>query len=251
MDDHLRADGVLIVTGGSRGIGGATAKHAAQRGWKVVTNYASRGEEAEAVVRDIKAAGGQAVTMQADMSSEADVKRLFDTAEKTFGPVTGLVNNAAINGGTSKFIDVPPADIRRLFDINVIGVMLCCQEAIRRMTTDRGGKGGVIVNVGSIGARMGSPNERVHYAASKGAIASFTIGLAKEVISSGIRVNCVSPGTTITEMNSPERIARIAPTIPIQRAADPEELARVILFMLSPESSYVLGVDIAVSGGRG
>ena len=247
---ELRADGVLIITGGSRGIGGATAKLAAQRGWRVVTSYISRGDDAEAVVREINASGGQAITMQADTAKAADVKKLFDAAEKKFGAVTGLVNNAGVNGGTSKLVDVPEADLRRLFDINVIGTILSCQEAVRRMATDRGGKGGVIVNIGSIGARMGSPNERVHYAASKGAISSLTTGLAKEVISLGIRVNCVSPGLTETEMNPPDRIARIVPSIPIQRVADPSEMAKVILFLLSPESSYMLGIDVTVSGGR-
>ncbi len=244
------ADGVLIVTGGSRGIGAATAKLAAQRGWRVVTTYISRRDEAEAVVREIEAAGGQAITLQADTAQEADVKRTFDAAEKRFGPVTGLVNNAGINGGTGRLVDVPLADLRRMLDVNVIGVMLSCQEAIRRMATERGGKGGAIVNVGSIAARLGAPGERVHYAVSKGAILSLTTGLAKEVIASGIRVNCVSPGLTETEMNPPERIARIVPTTPIGRVADPMEMARVILFLLSPESSYMLGIDVTVSGGR-
>ena len=247
---ELRADGVLIITGGSRGIGAATAKLAAQRGWRVVTTYATRGDDAEAVVREIKAVGGQAVTLQADTAVEADVKRTFDTAEKHFGPVTGLVNNAGVNGGTNKLVDIPVADMRRLFDVNVIGLMMCVQEAARRMGTDRGGKGGTIVNIGSVGARLGSPGERVHYAGSKGAVISMTTGMAKELITSGIRVNCVSPGLTETEMNPPERLARLTPSIPIKRVADPIEMARTILFLLSPESSYIVGIDVTVSGGR-
>ncbi len=243
--------GLAIITGAGKGIGAATARQAAERGWAVAVNYQIDQKAAESVVADIKRAGGRAIAIRADTSDQADVRALFDTAERAFGPVTALVNNAAINGGTNKFIDLDAAALKRMFEINVIGLMFCAQEAVRRMATDRGGKGGVIVNISSVGALIGSPNERVHYAASKGAVNSFTIGLAKEVIRSGVRVNAVSPGLTSTRMNSQERIDRLAPAIPIGRAAAPEEIARVVIFLMSPESSYIVGENIMVTGGRG
>jgi NAD(P)-dependent dehydrogenase (short-subunit alcohol dehydrogenase family) len=242
--------GILIVTGASRGIGAATAIMAAARGWRVMTSYRERREPAEAVVREIEAAGGKAATIKAEVSEPADVARLFDAAEQKFGPVTGLVNNAGIDGGPRSLLETSVAELRRLLDVNVLGTMLCAQEAVRRMATERGGKGGVIVNLGSVAARLGSPGERVHYAATKGAVASFTTGLAKEVIRSGIRVNCVSPGLTETEMNPAEKLARLSPTIPIARHGAPEEIAEAILFLLSPASSYIVGMEMTVSGGR-
>jgi NAD(P)-dependent dehydrogenase (short-subunit alcohol dehydrogenase family) len=242
--------GVLIITGGSRGIGAATARLAAERGWSVLTSYLERREPAEAVVQEIKTAGGRAATIQADTSREQDVLRLFDTAEAQFGPVTGLVNNAGMNGGPSFFADTPVAELRRLIDINVIGSMLCAREALLRMGRDRGGQGGVIVNLGSVSARLGSAGERVHYSASKGAILSFTQGLGREAIKQGVRVNCISPGVTETEMNPPERLARVVPAVPIGRVAEPIEIARAILFLLSPEASYITGAELTVSGGR-
>jgi NAD(P)-dependent dehydrogenase (short-subunit alcohol dehydrogenase family) len=243
-------DDVLIITGGSRGIGAATARLAASRGWRVVTSYLERREPAEAVVREITAAGGRAATVQADTSREADVVRLFDTAEALFGPVTGLVNNAGMNGGPSTLADTPVEELRRLIDINVIGCMLCAREAVRRMATDRGGRGGAIVNLGSVAARLGSAGERMHYAASKGAILSLTQGLGREAIKQGVRVNCLSPGLTETEMNPPERLARLLPVVPIGRVAQPVEIAQAILFLLSSEVSYITGIELTVSGGR-
>ena len=242
--------GVLIVTGGSRGIGAATASLAAQRGWNVVTTFLARQEPAEKLVREIKTAGGEAMTLQADTSKEEDVRRLFDRTEERFGRVTGLVNNAGINGGPATFADLPVAEMRRVLETNVLGCLLCAQEAVRRMSTDRGGGGGVIVNLGSAAARLGAAGERVHYAASKGAIVSLTIGLAKEVIRSGIRVNCVSPGLIETDMNPAARLASLVPTVPIGRVGDPMEIARAVLFLLSPESSYIVGENVTVSGGR-
>lgn len=241
---------VLIVTGASRGIGAATARLAAAQGWSVVGTYLERREPAEAVAAEIVAAGGQAIAVQADTSVEADVVRVFDAAEARFGPVTGLVNNAGMNGGPTTVAELSTAELRRLLDINVVGCFLCAREAVRRMATDRGGPGGVIVNLGSVAAVRGSPHERVHYAASKGAVVSMTTGLAHEVARSGIRVNAVSPGLTETEMNPADRLARLVPTVPLGRAAEPEEVARVILFLLSPEASYVVGVNLTVSGGR-
>jgi NAD(P)-dependent dehydrogenase (short-subunit alcohol dehydrogenase family) len=241
---------VIVITGGSRGIGAATAKLAAERGYKVVLSYLERRKAADAVVAAIAAAGGEALAVQADTAVEADVTRLFDAAEQRFGPVTAVVNNAGMNGGPSTVADLDTTELRRLFDINVIGVFLVAREAVRRMATDRGGAGGAIVNVGSVAAVRGSPGERVHYAASKGAVISMTTGLAYEVARSGIRVNCVSPGLTETEMNPADRLARIVPTVPLGRVGDPAEIARTILFLLSSESSYVVGVNLTVSGGR-
>lgn len=242
--------GVLVITGASRGIGAATARLAAARGWRVLGTYLERREPAEAVAEAIRAAGGEAAMIQADTAIEADVTRIFDEAERRFGPVTGLVNNAGINGGPTTVADLSTEELRRMMDTNVIGAFLAAREAVRRMATDRGGRGGAIVNLGSVAAVRGSPGERVHYAASKGAVVSMTIGLAHEVARLGIRVNAVSPGLTETEMNPAARLARLVPTVPIGRVADPEEVARVILFLLSEEASYVLGVNVTVSGGR-
>ncbi len=241
---------VLIVTGGSRGIGAATAKLAAERGWSVLTTYIERREPAEAVIREITAAGGRAATIQANTSIEADIVRMFDTATELFGPVTGLVNNAGLNGGPSNLADMDVAEIRRLIDVNVVGTILCAREAVRRMARDRGGNGGAIVNLGSVSARLGSPHERVHYSASKGAMVSFTQGLGREAIKQGVRVTCVSPGLTDTEMNPADRQARVLPVVPIGRVAEPIEIARAILFLLSPEASYITGTELTVSGGR-
>lgn len=241
---------VLVVTGASRGIGAATARLAAAQGWQVVLTYRARADEAAAVVDRITREGGKALAIQAEASSESDIVRVFDTAEKAFGPVKGLVNNAGIDGGPRPLADMTLDELRGMLDTNVLGPMLFSREAVRRMRTDRGGPGGAIVNLGSVAARLGAPGERVHYAASKGAISSFTTGLAKEVAGLGIRVNCVTPGLTVTEMNPPDRIARITPTIPIGRPAEPEEHAEVILFALSPRASYLVGAEIVVSGGR-
>jgi NAD(P)-dependent dehydrogenase (short-subunit alcohol dehydrogenase family) len=241
---------VLVVTGGSRGIGAATARLAAERGWKVATCYVERRAPAEAVVEEIKAAGGSALTVQADTANEDDVKRLFDTAQSAFGPIGGLVNNAAMQGGPVRLADLTLAELRQMTDTNLIGPFLTAREAVRRMSTELGGQGGVIVNISSIAARHGSGGERIHYSASKAAINMLTVGLAKEVGREGIRVNSVSPGVTATDMNPPEMQARFAPITPLGRAADPIEIARVILFALSSESSFMSGADILVAGGR-
>jgi len=242
--------GVLVVTGGSRGIGAATAKLAAERGWSVLTTYVERREPAEAVIADITRAGGTAATMQADTGLEADIPCIFERAEQSFGPLTGLVNNAGLNGGPSDLADMSTSEIRRLVEVNILGPMLCAREAVRRMARNRGGQGGVIVNLGSVSARLGSAHERVHYSASKGAMLSFSQGLGREAVEQGVRVVCVSPGLTNTEMNPSDRQARILPSLPIGRVADPVEIARVILFVLSPEASYLTGTEITVSGGR-
>ncbi len=243
-------DKVLIVTGGSRGIGAATAKLAAERGWSVMTTYLERREPAEAVVQEIRAAGGRAATMQVDTSKPADVQKLFDETERQLGRVTGLVNNAGMNGGPAKLIDTPIEELRRLIDINIFGCMLCAKEAVTRMAQSRGGQGGAIVNLGSVAARLGSAGERVHYSASKGAILSFSQGLGREAVKDGVRVNCVSPGITETEMNPPERLARVVPVVPMERVGQPIEIAQAILFLLSEEASYITGTEVTVSGGR-
>lgn len=242
--------GTLLITGASRGIGAATARLAARRGWRVVLGYEQRAAAAETVARAIIAEGGEAIAVQADTSREMDVARLFDTAADRFGRVDALVNNAGINGGPAPLAELPEQELRRMLEVNLLGPMLCAREAVRRMARGRGGAGGVIVNLASVAAVHGSAGERVHYAASKGGIVSFTIGLAKEVAREGIRVNSVSPGLTETEMNPPERLARLVDNVPIGRVAATEEVARVILFLLSDEASYVLGTNITVSGGR-
>ncbi len=241
---------VLIVTGGGRGIGAATVRLAAERGWKVVFSYLSNAGSADALVREVEAAGGEAFAVRGDTSVEVDVKAMFDAAEKRFGPVHGLVNNAGMGGGPTTVENMDTAELRRLMDVNVIGYFLCAQEAVRRMSTANGGRGGVIVNIASVAAANGGVGERVHYAASKGAVVAMTNGLAREVISKGIRVNCISPGLTVTDANPPERLKKHVPNIPIGRAADAREIAKAILFMLSEESSYVLGINMTVSGGR-
>ncbi len=243
-------DKVLVVTGGSQGIGAAVARHAAAASWAVVLSYiAGNSDTAAAVVRGITDAGGRGAAVQADSSSVEDVARLFAEAAK-HGRIAGLFNNAGIAGGPVRVADLDVAELRRLIDINVIGSFLCAAEAVRRMSTERGGQGGAIVNMGSASSWLGAPGERVHFAASKGAIAAMSHGLALEVAREGIRVNCIHPGIIETALNPPERVAQIAPSIPIGRAGSADEVARVVLFLLSSDSSYVLGTDVRITGGR-
>ena len=243
-------DKVLIVTGGSRGIGAAVARQAAVQGWIVVLSYsAASPDAANEVVRSIEAGGGRAHAVRADSSREEDVARLFGEAAR-HGRIAGLVNNAGIADGPVTVADLKPADLRRVFEINVFGVFLCAAEAVRRMSTARGGEGGAIVNIGSAAHWLGAAGERVHYAASKGAVHAMTHGLGLEVANEGIRVNCVHPGIIETDMNSPERVARIAPTIPIRRPGSADEIASAVLFLLSDAASYVVGTDLRVTGGR-
>jgi NAD(P)-dependent dehydrogenase (short-subunit alcohol dehydrogenase family) len=245
---------ILIVTGGSRGIGAATARLAAAEGYTVCLTYLRSREAADAVVRGIAEAGGKAMSIAADVSKEADVVRLFDHVDSDLGPVSALVNNAGILEQQMRVEDMDAERLARVFSTNIIGSFLCAREAVRRMSTRRGGNGGVIVNLSSMAARLGSPNEYVDYAASKGAIDTFTLGLAKEVAAEGIRVNAVRPGLIYSDIHAaggmPDRVDRLKHTVPMQRGGYPEEVARAILWLLSDDASYSTGTFVDVAGGR-
>ena len=245
--------GTLVVTGGGRGIGAATARLAAQRGYAVCVNYLRDAGAAAKVVADIEAAGGEAVAVQGDVAAEADVKRLFAGAQR-LGAITGLVNNAGILERQGRLEDMSADRLARVFATNITGSFLCAREAVRLMSTRHGGRGGAIVNVSSMAARLGAPGEYVDYAASKGAIDTLTIGLAREVAGEGIRVNAVRPGVIRTDIHAsggePGRVDRVKSLIPMKRGGEPDEVARAILWLLSDESSYSTGTFIDVSGGR-
>ena len=246
--------GTLIVTGASRGIGAAIARLAAGRGYAVAVNF-SRGEsEARNVAAEINAAGGRALAIRADISQEPQILELFKAAERELGPIKALVNNAGITGGFARVENVTAAAIEKTLAVNVTGAILCAREAVLRMSTRRGGSGGAIVNISSIAVRTGAAGEWVHYAASKGAIDSFTLGLAREVATEGIRVNAVAPGLVETEIHAangePGRLQRLMPTIPMNRAGQPEEVAEGVLWLLSPAASYVTGSILEIGGGR-
>jgi NAD(P)-dependent dehydrogenase (short-subunit alcohol dehydrogenase family) len=247
----VAADKILVVTGGGRGIGAQTARLAAGRGYAVAVNYRENRDAAQSLVREL---GGKAIAVQADVASEADVVRLFETVDRTLGRVTALVNNAGIVDRGTRVADMTAARIARMFAINVTGSFLCAREAVKRMSTRLGGAGGAIVNLSSIAARLGGAGEYVDYAASKGAIDTFTVGLAKELGPEGIRVNAVRPGIIRTEIHvasgDPERVERIGATAPLQRPGEAEEVARAILWLLSDEASYMSGALVDVSGGR-
>lgn len=246
--------GVLVITGGGRGIGRATARLAAAQGWQVCLGFERDERAAQSVVRTIAESGGRAVAMRADVRREQDVAALFDAAETAFGQVTGLVGNAGITGPIGAFADAKPETLRDVVEVNVVGAMLTAREAVRRMSTQRGGRGGAIVTLSSGAATLGSPGEFVHYAAAKAAIDTLTLGLAREVAREGIRVNAVAPGLVLTGIHAasgePSRPQRLAPTIPMGRAATPEEIAEPILFLLSPAASYITGAVLRVAGGR-
>ncbi len=243
-----------MVTGGSRGIGAATARLAAARGHAVCVDYTSNKAAAQRVVDEIVANGGRSIAVQADVADEADVLRLFATCDAELGPVTGLVNNAGVVAPAARVDEMDAQRILRLLRINVLGSFLAAREAIRRMSTRHGGGGGVIVNISSAAARLGSPGEYVDYAASKGAIDTMTVGLAKEVATEGIRVVGIRPGLIDTDIHESEgaigRLARLAPQVPVGRAGSAEEVARVAVWMLGDEASYVTGTTLDVAGGR-
>lgn len=245
---------VLIVTGGSRGIGAAVCRLAARDGWDVAVNYAGNKAAAEAVAADVRAAGRKAAVIQGDMSKEADVIALFEKAEAELGPVTGLAANAGVTGKITKVADMSVAAMQDVVGLNVIGLMIQNREAVRRMSTKLGGKGGVIVNTSSIAARLGSPNEFTHYAASKGAVDSWTRGIAREVAGEGVRVCAVAPGMIDTDIHAtagaPDRAARLGKTVPIGRAGSAEEVAETIVWLLSDKAGYTGGAILEVSGGR-
>jgi len=246
--------GTLIVTGASRGIGAAIAGLAGKRRYAVAVNFAAGCADAARVVDEIVAGGGRALAIQADVSDEAQIVRMFEAAERELGPITALVNNAAITGGFARVEDVSSAALAKVFAVNVSGAILCAREAVRRMSTRRGGKGGAIVNISSRAAHTGAAGEWVHYAASKGAIDSFTVGLAREVATEGIRVNAVAPGLIETGLHAangePGRLQRLMPTIPMQRAGTAEEVGEGVLWLLSPAASYTTGAILEIGGGR-
>jgi len=250
----LSGNRALIITGAGRGIGAATALLAAQHGYAVCVNYRQDRAAAEAVVSAIEASGGRAIAIGADISLEADVLRLFEASDEAFGPLAGLVNNAGVLETQMRVEDMSSERLSRVFATNVIGAFTCAREAVRRMSRRRGGSGGVIVNVSSAASRLGSPGEYVDYAASKGAIDSMTLGLAREVAEDGIRVNAVRPGVIYTEMHAsggePDRVDRVKTSVPMKRGGTAQEVAESILWLLSDRASYTTGAFLDVSGGR-
>lgn len=245
---------VLLVTGASRGIGAATALIAARKGYAVAVNYTANAQAAQEVVSRIRAEGGKAIAVQADVADEEQVLNLFKAVDAQLGRLTALVNNAGVVDVTARLDEMSVARLKRMFDINVIGSMVCAREAVRRMSTRHGGSGGAIVNVSSAAARLGAPGQYLDYASAKGAIDTFTIGLAKEVAAEGIRVNGVRPGLIDTDIHAsgglPGRVQQLAHLVPMQRGGSADEVAEAIVWLLSPQASYTTMSLIEVSGGR-
>jgi NAD(P)-dependent dehydrogenase (short-subunit alcohol dehydrogenase family) len=245
---------VLLVTGAGRGIGAATARLAAQRGYSVCVNYKRREDDAKRVVAEIEAGGGRAIAIRADISLDDDVGRMFEACDRQFGIISGLVNNAGVVELQSRLEGIDTARLQRVFATNVFGAFACARQAVRRMSTKRGGVGGAIVNVSSAAARLGSAGEYLDYAASKGAVDTFTVGLAREVAEEGIRVNSVRPGFIYTEMHAsggePGRVDRVKESVPMKRGGTADEVARAILWLLSEEASFTTGSFVDVTGGR-
>ncbi|MBK1980770.1 SDR family oxidoreductase [Achromobacter xylosoxidans] len=245
---------VILITGGSRGVGAATARLAAAQGYDVALSYVANEAAAQAVVADVQALGRRALAVRADSADPDQIAGLFNAIDREFGRLDVLVNNAAIIARQSRLEDLAFERMQRIFAVNSVGPMLCAQQAARRMSQRHNGRGGAIINISSAAARLGSPNEYVDYAASKGALESFTIGFSKEVAREGIRVNCVRPGHIYTEMHAsggePGRVDRIKDTVPMGRGGQPEEVARAILWLAGAEASYVTGTFVDVTGGK-
>lgn len=245
---------VILITGGSRGVGAATARLAAAQGYDVAISYVANEAAAQAVVADVRALGRRALAVRADSADPDQITGLFNAIDREFGRLDVLVNNAAIIARQSRLEDLAFERMQRIFAVNSLGPMLCAQQAARRMSQRHNGRGGAIINISSAAARLGSPNEYVDYAASKGALESFTIGFSKEVAREGIRVNCVRPGHIYTEMHAsggePGRVDRIKDTVPMGRGGQPEEVARAILWLAGAEASYVTGTFVDVTGGK-
>ena len=245
---------VILITGGGRGIGAATARLAAKRGYAVCVNYVADPAAAGSVVADIERAGGTAIAVAADVASEPDVVRLFETVDRRLGRLDALVNNAGTVGKQMRLEQMDGARLARVFAVNTIGAFLCAREAVRRMSTKHGGRGGAIVNVSSAAARLGSPGEYVDYAATKGALDTMTIGLSREVAEEGIRVNGVRAGYIYTDFHAlggePGRVERVKQNVPLKRGGQPEEIAKAILWLLSDEASFTTGGFIDAAGGR-
>lgn len=241
---------VAIVTGASRGIGAAIARLLGENGYAVCVNYRAGKEAAERVVADIADKGGRAIAVAADVARSDEVRRLFETVDREFGTVTALVNNAGIHGPRSRVDELALEDLQQVLAINVVGLIACSQQAVRRMSMRHGGSGGAIVNISSGAAYIGNPGDGVQYSVSKGAVNSFTIGLSQEVAGEGIRVNAVSPGLTRTDMPEPDALKQGATVIPMGRVAHPEEIAEAVFWLLSEKASFVAGANIRVAGGR-
>ncbi len=253
-NENGRSERTVVVTGGSRGIGAAAAWQCAQRGWAVAVNYTNDRAAAERVVERILATGGRALAVQADVADEAAVLRMFETVERELPPLEGLVNNAGVVDMPGRVEAMTVERLQRMFAINVYGSFICAREAIKRLSTRHGGSGGAIVNLSSAAARLGAPGQYVDYAAAKGAIDVFTLGLAREVAAEGIRVNAVRPGIIETDIHAsggtPDRAREMAPNVPLQRAGSADEVAEAIVWLLSKASSYTTGAVIDVTGGR-
>ena len=245
---------IVLITGGSRGIGAATALLAAQKGYAVAVNYTTNSLAADEIVRQIRASGGTAITVKADVGVEAQVMAMFDKVDAKLGRLSALVNNAGVVDVAARVDEMSVARLRRMFDINVLGSFVCAREAVKRMSTRHGGAGGSIVNVSSVAARLGGPGQYVDYAASKGAIDTFTVGLAKEVALEGIRVNAVRPGIIDTDIHAsggqPDRANQMAPQVPVQRPGTALEVAQAIVWLMSDDASYTTGSMVDVAGGR-
>lgn len=243
-------DKIVLVTGGSRGIGAATSRLAARKGWAVAVNFKSDEKAAQGVVKTIQDGGGKAVAIQADMAKESDIARMFEEVDKKLGRLTDLVYNSGITGKASRFEAVSTATLQEVMDVNVMGAFWCARAAIPRISTKNGGPGGSIVLLSSVAATLGGVGEYVWYAASKGAIDTLNIGLSKELATEGIRVNAVSPGPVDTEIHEPGRLDRIISVLPMGRAATPDEIAESVVFLMSEASSFTTGANLRVAGGR-